>query len=94
MVANDHGGYDSMSEEEFEVQAHQALANKEAELDEQELLSFSHDANPSLVITRVLTTQASSEEDQRCNLFQTKARINGRSIRVIIDGGSCHNLES
>ena len=72
MVANDQGGYDSMNEEEYEIQDHHALASKEAELDEQELLSCAHDANPSLVITKVLTTQATSEEDQRCNLFQPK----------------------
>jgi hypothetical protein len=33
-------------------------------------------------------------EDQRCNIFQTKAGIHGKSIKVIIDGGSCHNLAS
>jgi hypothetical protein len=33
-------------------------------------------------------------EDQRCNIFQTKAGIHGKLIKVIIDGGSCHNLAS
>ncbi|KAK1682138.1 hypothetical protein QYE76_042986 [Lolium multiflorum] len=33
-------------------------------------------------------------EDQRCNIFQTRAGIGGKSIKVIIDGGSCHNLAS
>ena len=46
MVANAQGGYDSMSEEEYEIQAHHALASKESELDEQEILSCAHDANP------------------------------------------------
>ena len=29
-----------------------------------------------------------------CNIFQTRAGIGGKSIKVIIDGGSCHNLAS
>ena len=53
MVANDQGGYDSLSEEEYDIIAHQALASKEAKLEEQELLSCAHDANPSLVVTKV-----------------------------------------
>ena len=52
-----------------------------------------HDASPSLVVTKVLTTQVQTSEDQRFNIFQTRAGIhNGKSIKVIIDGGSCHNL--
>ena len=50
--------------------------------------------NPSLVVTRVLTTSPQEDQDQRCNLFQTRAGINGKSIKVIIYGGSCHNLAS
>ena len=37
---------------------------------------------------------SSACKNQRCNLFQTRAGINGKSIKVIIDGGSCHNLAS
>ena len=48
----------------------------------------------SLVVTRVLTTSFQDDQDQRCNLFQTRADINGKSIKDIIDGGSCHNLAS
>ena len=50
--------------------------------------------NPTLVITRVLTTNTQGDEEQRCNLFQIKASINGKSIKVIVDGGSFHNLTS
>ena len=50
--------------------------------------------HPSLVVSRVLTTTHHEDEDQRYNLFQTRAAIDGRSIKVIIDGGSCHNLAS
>ena len=41
-----------------------------------------------------MTTNTQGDEAQRCNLFQTKADINGKSIKVIIDGGSFHNLAS
>ncbi|KAK1661720.1 hypothetical protein QYE76_049879 [Lolium multiflorum] len=40
------------------------------------------------------TTQPQAIEDQRCNIFQTRAIIGGKPIKVIIDGGSCHNLAS
>ena len=70
-----------------------ALTEYAANLDLQELLC-DHDASPSLVVTKVLTTQPQHCEGQRCNLFQTRAGINGKSIKVIIDGGNCHNLAS
>jgi hypothetical protein len=41
-----------------------------------------------------LTLQQQHDEDQHCPIFHTKAGIQGRSIKVIIDGGSCHNLAS
>ena len=46
------------------------------------------------MVTKVLTTQVHENEDQRYNIFQTCAGIGGRSIKVIVDGGSCHNLAS
>jgi ribosomal protein L31 len=62
--------------------------------DEEEHVLCTHDTSPSLVVTKVLTTHYQDLEDQRCNIFQTKAGIHGKSIKVIIDGGSCHNLAS
>src|SRR3989337_1577903 len=53
-----------------------------------------NDASPALVVSKVLTLQQHQEEDQRCHIFHTKAGIQGRSVKVIIDGGSCHNLAS
>ena len=81
-------------EGEYEALQQVAIA-KEAALDDDDLLC-DHDANPTLVVTKVLTTQQQqASEDQRCNIFQTRADIhNGKSIKVIIDGGSCHNLAS
>lgn len=36
-----------------------------------------------------------SPVEQRCNLFQTKAVVGpGKACKVIIDGGSFHNLAS
>ena len=36
-----------------------------------------------------------SASNQRCNLFQTKALVDpDKACKVIIDGGSCHNLAS
>jgi hypothetical protein len=49
----------------------------------------------SVMVQRVLSSQqASSENQQRHNLFQTFFAIENRCARVIIDGGSCNNLVS
>ncbi|KAK1629590.1 hypothetical protein QYE76_003905 [Lolium multiflorum] len=61
--------------------------------------SDSFDAYPSeaqtiVVSQRVLNVQPSAST-QRCNLFQTKALVGpDKACKVIIDGGSCHNLAS
>ncbi|KAK1680976.1 hypothetical protein QYE76_041824 [Lolium multiflorum] len=61
--------------------------------------SDSFDAYPSeaqtiVVSQRVLNVQPSAST-QRCNLFQTKARVGpNKACKVIIDGGSCRNLAS
>ena len=62
--------------------------------DEDDQVFCDNDSNPSLVVSKVLTLQHHQEEDQRCHMFHTKAGINGRSMKVIIDGGRCHNLAS
>ena len=49
----------------------------------------------SLVVTKVLSVQIKEAENgQRHNLFQTRARVNDKVCKVIVDGGSCHNLAS
>jgi hypothetical protein len=46
-------------------------------------------------VQRVLSTQvASPETNQRHTLFHTKGVLQERSIRIIIDSGSCNNLAS
>ncbi|KAK1670589.1 hypothetical protein QYE76_058748 [Lolium multiflorum] len=91
MITRDDGDVEYLSEGEYEALV-QAATNLEDE--DQEQILCVHDASPSLVVTKVLTTHAIPNEDQRCNIFQTRAGINGKSIKVIIDGGSCHNLAS
>lgn len=43
---------------------------------------------------KVLSVQSKEGHDQRCTLFQTKAKVDGRVCKEIIDEGSCHNLAS
>ncbi|KAK1601902.1 hypothetical protein QYE76_017607 [Lolium multiflorum] len=91
MITMENGDIETLSEGEYEALVQAAVANEESGEDP---LLCTHDPSPSLVVTRVLTTQPQAMEDQRCNIFQTRAGIGGKSIKVIIDGGSCHNLAS
>ncbi|KAK1647927.1 hypothetical protein QYE76_065732 [Lolium multiflorum] len=96
MITMKNGDIETLSEGEYEALVQAAVANEE-DYDEEsgeDPLLCTHDPSPSLVVTRVLTTQPQAMEDQRCNIFQTRAGIGGKSIKVIIDGGSCHNLAS
>ena len=53
------------------------------------------DKYASLVAQRVLSVQVTkAEQNQRHNLFHTKGVVKERSVRIIIDGGSCNNLAS
>ena len=92
MVFNNDGTYDSMSEGEME--ALEQVAMHQQVNDDKEQVFCDEDSSPALVVSKVLTLQHHQEEDQRCHIFHTKAGINGCSVQVIIDGGSCHNLAS
>ncbi|KAK1596211.1 hypothetical protein QYE76_018550 [Lolium multiflorum] len=94
MITRDDGDVEYLSEGEYEALVQAATSHEDDALEDQEQVLCVHDASPSLVVTKVLTTHALPNEDQRCNIFQTRAGINGKSIKVIIDGGSCHNLAS
>ena len=94
MIVNAEGESDSMSEDEYYALHQVAINTLDNEANEEENVYCDGDKNPSLVVTRVLTTSPQDDQDQRCSLFQTRAGINGKSIKVIIDGGSCHNLAS
>jgi hypothetical protein len=53
------------------------------------------DKYESLVVQCILSMQvAQPEQHQRQTLFHTKGVVQERSIRIIIDGGSCNNLVS
>lgn len=92
MILNDDGTYNSMSEGETE--ALEQVAMHRQVNDEEEQVFYDEDSSPALVVSKVLIVQHRQEEDQRCHIFHTKAGINGKFVKVIIDGGSCRNLAS
>ncbi|XP_014751732.1 uncharacterized protein LOC106865663 [Brachypodium distachyon] len=50
---------------------------------------------PTIVCSQRVLNVTPSPENQRCNLFQTKAIVGpSKACKVIIDGGSCRNLAS
>jgi hypothetical protein len=94
MILNDDGTYDSMSEEEMEA-LEQVGMHRRVNEDEDDQVFCDEDSSPALVVSKVLTLQQQEQdEDQRCHIFHTEVGINGRSMAVIINGGSCHNLAS
>ena len=93
MIINDDGSYDSMSDDEMEALEHVAM-HRQVNEEEDHQVFYDNDSSPNLVVSKVLTLQHQQDDDQRCHIFHTKAGINGRSVKVIIDGGSCHNLAS
>jgi hypothetical protein len=95
MITKDNGTVDYYSEGEYEAFIQAVVAIHADDMgDKEEHVLCTHETSPSLVVTKVVTTHSQDLEDQRCNIFQTKADIHGKSIKVIIDGGSCHNLAS
>ncbi|KAK1680853.1 hypothetical protein QYE76_041701 [Lolium multiflorum] len=94
MITMENGDIETLSEGEYEALVPPLLMRMSMMKKVEKTLLCTHDPSPSLVVTRVLTTQPQAMEDQRCNIFQTRAGIGGKSIKVIIDGGSCHNLAS
>ena len=86
MILNDDGTCDSMSEGEMD--ALEQVAMHRQVNDEEEQVFCDEDSSPTLVVSKVLTLQHHQEEDQRCHIFHTKAGINGRSVKVTMDGGS------
>ncbi|KAK1602526.1 hypothetical protein QYE76_008096 [Lolium multiflorum] len=67
MITMENGDIETLSEGEYEALVQAAVANEE-EYDEEsgeDPLLCTHDPSPSLVVTRVLTTQPQAMEDQR-----------------------------
>ena len=85
MILNDDGTYDSMSEEQMEA-LEQVAMHRRVNKDEDDQVFCDEDSSPDLLVSKVLTLQHQQEEDQQCHIFHTKADINGRSVKVIIDG--------
>ena len=86
IIVNDQGEYESASEEEQED------SGSESNL-EKDICEF--ESGAALVVTQILSVQMSDAENgQRHNLFQTRAKVQDKVVKVIIDGGSCHNLAS
>ncbi|WVZ97710.1 hypothetical protein U9M48_043224 [Paspalum notatum var. saurae] len=93
LLIRDNGEYSSASDSE-ETQ-HVMFATDHAANEEVHVDPSDADRYESLVVQRVLSTQvAQPENNQRHTLFHTKGVVQERSIRIIIDSGSCNNLAS
>ncbi|WVZ97639.1 hypothetical protein U9M48_043156 [Paspalum notatum var. saurae] len=93
LLIRDNGEYSSASDSE-ETQ-HAMFATDHAANEEVHVEPSDADRYESLVVRRVLSTQvAQPENNQRHTLFHTKGVVQERSIRIIIDSGSCNNLAS
>src|SRR4051812_7464742 len=98
MTITTDGGYESASDYDEETLV--LLANEEQGAnddpnDVEYMAPDDADKYASLVAQRVLSVQVTkAEQNQRHNLFHTKGVVKERSVRIIIDGGSCNNLAS
>ena len=89
IIVKDNGEYESASEEEAEEEY-----DDEAHEDE-EHTRCEFEQGVVLVVAQILSVQMKEAENgQRHNLFQTRAKVQDKVVKVIIDGGSCHNLAS
>src|SRR6185312_15908850 len=92
IIVNDQGEYEYASEEEQEAmdggQLEDATKNEGH-------TSCEFEGGAALIVTQILSVQMKEAENgQRHNLFQIRAKVEGKVCKVIIDGGSCHNLAS
>ena len=93
LLISDDAEYSSASDSEETL--HAMLATDHAAREEVHVNPGDADRYKSLVVQRVLSTQvALPEKNQRHTLFHTKGVVHERSIRIIIDSGSCNNLAS
>ena len=89
IIVKDNGEYESTSEEEVEEEY-----DDEAHEDE-EHTRCEFEQGAALVVAQILSVQMKEAENgQRHNLFQTRAKVQDKVVKVIIDGGSYHNLAS
>jgi hypothetical protein len=93
LIIRDDGEYSSTSDSEDNH--HTMLATDFAAQTDVHVNPDDADRYESLVVQRVLSTQvASPKKNHRHTLFHTKGVVQERSIRIIIDSGSCNNLAS
>ena len=98
MIVTEDGGYESASDYDEETLAlitREEHGGDDSDHETQYMAAEDADRYECLVAQRVLSVQVTqAEQNQRHNLFHTKGVVKERSIRVIIDGGSCNNLAS
>jgi len=98
MIATEDGGYESASDYDEETLAlitREEHGGDDSDNETQYMAPEDADRYECLVAQRVLSVQVTqAEHNQRHNLFHTKGVVKERSVRVIIDGGSCNNLAS
>src|SRR3990170_6403734 len=98
MIATEDGGYESASDYDEETLAlitSEEHGGDDSEHETQYMAAEDSDRYESLVAQHVLSVQVTqAKQNQRHNLFHTKGVVKERSVRVIIDGGSCNNLAS
>ena len=98
MIATADGGYESASDYDEETLAlitREEHGGDDSDHETQYMAPEDADRYECLVAQRVLSVQVTqAEQNQRHNLFHTKGVVKERSVRVIIDGGSCNNLAS
>ncbi|KAK1694292.1 hypothetical protein QYE76_010989 [Lolium multiflorum] len=74
MITRDDGDVEYLSEGEYEALVQAATNHEDDDLEDQEQVLCVHDASPSLVVTKVLTTHTLPNEDQRYEMT-TLARL-------------------
>jgi len=85
IIVNDEEEFESASEEGIEEEAHR----------DEDLTSCEFEQRAALEMTQVLSVQANEAENgQQHKLFQTRPKVHDKEVKVIIDGGSYHNLSS
>jgi hypothetical protein len=93
LIIHDDGEYSSASDSEDNQ--HTLLATDFAAQTDVHVNPDDTDRYETLVVQLVLSTQVASPETNQCHtLFHKKGVVQERSIRIIIDSGSCNNLAS
>jgi hypothetical protein len=83
ILVNDDGEYTSASEEKAEA----GNVDDTDKVEEHTRCEFEH--GTALVVTQILSVQMKEAKiGQRHNIFQTRAKVQDKVVKVIIDGGS------